>query len=124
MTRKEAIEVLTKFSISNFRSRSGKTYLAEALTMAIQALQNVPCKDAISRQAAIDAVNFHQDTYGDDPAGWIEHAIKELPSVHPTYITCRDCKYWRSLDGKPGVCTLHNMYTVDAYYCADAEVPE
>lgn len=37
MTREEAIEAITRLSISNFRS--GKTYLTQALTMAIEALQ-------------------------------------------------------------------------------------
>ena len=38
MTTQEAIEILTNYSIRNFRS--GKTLLTEALTMAISALRS------------------------------------------------------------------------------------
>ena len=49
----------------------------QALDMAIKALEQQPCEDAISRQAAIEVAK--QYWYKPDIAGTLE----ELPSVHP-----------------------------------------
>lgn len=41
---------------------------------------------------------------------------------------CRDCKYWKPCEltviKRTGTCTLHNMFTVRSYYCADGEVSQ
>ena len=55
-----------------------------AYDMAIKALEQQPCEDTISRQAAIDAVR----TYYDDEyalADSIEELIEKLPSAQPEW---------------------------------------
>ena len=104
---------------------------------------NVPCKDAISRQAAIDAL-------GEEPPVWYEgedevaernqwrrdvEAIKTLPSAQPEIVRCKDCKWWDKKDDSPyGYCMamkhgfmsshweigIYRTYKGD-FYCADAE---
>ena len=61
----------------------------EALDMAVEALEQDPCNDAISRQAAIDAANkvIERDTSGNNDVvnamiAWSAY-IKSLPSVNP-----------------------------------------
>ena len=64
----------------------------EALDMAIKALEQQPCEDAISRQEAISAI---QDEYYADAVGIdIVDIIANLPSVTPTISekeTVEDC---------------------------------
>lgn len=92
MTKKEARNLL-----NNSRPKGNNAYsimLNEALDMAIQTLDQKPCEDAISRQAAIDVmIKIEQDDieqYGcsipegfdSDPA---VKALENLPSVKPQY---------------------------------------
>ena len=58
--------------------------------MAIKALEQEPCEDAISRQAAIDAFGLSEKTrkYGGDHSGYdtmmlyeIQNVLENLPSV-------------------------------------------
>lgn len=106
MTREEAVEVLTRLEISNFRSRSGKTYLTEALIMAINALQTEPCEDCISRQAALDTFGLSDKTrkYGGDHSGYdtimlyeVQDALEALPSVQPAEVYSTDA-FWKMID--------------------------
>ena len=53
MTRERAIEIL-KGSIKKPNTQDG--YLGQALTMGINALKVEPCKDTISRKAALDCL--------------------------------------------------------------------
>jgi hypothetical protein len=105
MTREEAIEAITRLSISSFRS--GKTYLSEALTMAIQALQTEQLKESqenfnkdyaresmlkdalIRRQAVDDYISQLLSGYlYDEERERLEQFCAwlwdELPSVQPT----------------------------------------
>lgn len=68
----------------------------EALDMAIKALEQQPCEDTISRQAAIDAINkafervFAWD--GTGPLG--DKVLENVPSAQPEIIRCKEC-LWR-----------------------------
>ena len=62
--------------------------------------------DAISRQAAIDAVEEsrrlnHHENGKEACAHEYEHRhflkiLRDLPTVEPQIIRCRDCKYWNN----------------------------
>ena len=56
MTKEEAIMYLKRADVSV--GCKVKTKTAEAIEMAIEALQKEPCEDAVSRQAAIDALKM------------------------------------------------------------------
>jgi DNA-directed RNA polymerase subunit RPC12/RpoP len=80
MTREEAIEYL-KLADTTVGKKI-KTRIAEAIEMAIKALEQEPCEDAISRQAALDCLT----ATGLKKYDYILNArnkIKSLPSVAP-----------------------------------------
>jgi hypothetical protein len=52
MTREEAIEMLKKD-----KEQRGNCFISDALDMAIKALEQEPCEDAISRNAVIQTLN-------------------------------------------------------------------
>ena len=62
----------------------------EALDMAIKALEQQPCEDTISRQAAIDMLKNrwkktrNYEGIGDDIAEECELYLKQVPSAQPT----------------------------------------
>ena len=104
-----------------------------ALDMAIKALEQQPCGDTISRQAAIDAL-----TALEEPAPTARHlsgiydcedAIKALPSAQPEIIRCKDCKHWRAGTAFSYCDKLYGMGVLDALdymvaeddYCSMAE---
>ena len=70
MTREEAIENITEIK----KCEAG--VYAEALELAIKALEQEPCEDAISRQAAIEALTKTSGIRGD-----ALKAMYELPTV-------------------------------------------
>lgn len=74
MTREEALNILHNASVYH------PGYL-DALNMAIKALEQEPCTDAISRQAVLNLAKFD----GRDGLGSIIHAfdVEQLPSVTP-----------------------------------------
>ena len=61
---------------------------AEALDMAIKALEQQPCEDTISRQAAIGAI-MSELTYAHYPS-WYAERLEQLPSVTPTNKKCHN----------------------------------
>ena len=76
-----------------------------------------PTKNLISRQAALDALEWKW-------AGKAAiDAIKNLPSAQPEIIRCKDCKFYthtnRSL--KVGICSLLPAHFGDDGYCSEAE---
>ena len=78
MTKEEAIEDLLRH------------YTGESTDMAIEALKQEPCEDAVSRKEVIDGINqyFHDEYYQrtsiqDCRDCLIEDVIKPLPSVNP-----------------------------------------
>lgn len=73
MTREEAIEKLEDIS-KNYMWACGE--YSDVLEIAIEALQPEPCKDVISRQAAISVAN-------DFDATQVVRGLEKLPSVQP-----------------------------------------
>ena len=87
MTREEAIFELRHHRVSLEKVVCAKDF-TDAIEMAIRALEQEPCEDAISRQAAIKAMNDIEEEDKDwfpkdfDAERAIE-ALKKLPSVTP-----------------------------------------
>ena len=81
MTREEAIEII-KYSIGVLPVTDRAV---SALDMAIKALKQEPCEDAISRQAAIEKI--HWLGLDHDTAIKCDLAIRALPSVIPSIPT-------------------------------------
>ena len=99
------------------------------------------CEDTISRQAAIDAADAVWSVTGDKNVAKVWDQIKDLPSVQPEIIRCKDCKHWRqqtNYQGAPlsfGFCESDDMWrslygeiyevshidTDDDFYCGYAE---
>lgn len=77
MTREEA-----SFILANIDRRVCDDDLSEALDMAIEALEQEPCEDAISRQAVDDAICEYSRSC-DVNYGQIMEYIEKLPSVTP-----------------------------------------
>ena len=84
MTKKEAIDLLDNL-IGFIEDNHGSDY-DEALKIAIKALEQELCEDAISRQAVMDELNrlgrnaFKDDTDYDNFFTFVDN----LPSVNPT----------------------------------------
>ncbi len=85
MTRREAIALIREHKIVHKMNEPRAIFISEALDMAIQALDQKPCKDAISRQAV-------RDTIFEECSGikldidfskvlLLQRAIEDLPSV-------------------------------------------
>lgn len=108
MTRDEAISILKSASYMSEKTTYGE--YKEAVKMAISALEAQG--DAISRQAAIEALGFGKELLSrvlDDTdvvgherkkyewgLGLIESYIadlEDLPSVQPEIIRCKECKH-------------------------------
>ena len=80
MTREEAI--------TDIRDNIKPIVGGKSLDMAIKALEQEPCEDAISRQAVLDAIdryiNKSQSTgTQDDFYSFAELVVKQLPPVNP-----------------------------------------
>lgn len=89
MTREEAIRRLTDIERHIvIRTEQDKRDFS-ALEMAISALEQEPCDDAISRKAVLEKLNEWdwQELYL--PIHFKEHIIDELPSVTPSHKECR-----------------------------------
>lgn len=92
MTKEEAI-ILIKSALKTMYLPKSKEYISDlgyALEIAIKAIEQEPCEDAISRQAVIDGINryFHDEYYQrtsiqDCRDCFIEDVIKKLPPVNP-----------------------------------------
>ena len=81
MTREEAIKVLKdlwRYEHSKFPEK----YIREALDMAIKALEQEPCGDAISRQAVLE---------------YIEGSCAELGHSSENELVCKDIKEFSSV---------------------------
>ena len=87
-----------------------------------------PCEDAVSRQAAIDAIRKIYDSVGILGEKWAvdkcQMAIKDLPSAQPEIIRCRDCKYGELDDDDRWYCRSLGCQIGNedgSGFCADAE---
>ena len=88
--------------------------------------------DAVSRQAAIDALNkeiIKRRLLDDVNDGMLdefdtEDILRKLSPAQPEIIRCRDCKFYTPLnrETKSGICSLliHQNFG-DDWYCAGAE---
>lgn len=70
--------------------------IIENLEKISKILEQQPCEDTISRQAAIDAINSHfgfntEEEYGSA----VQEVINGLPPAQPEIIRCKDCRYYR-----------------------------
>ena len=77
MTREEAINLLSQMRKDGDGFLSDNTI--EAYDMAIKALEQEPCEDAIGRSDMLDAIG-HGTTYTSEE---LQKIIKALPSVNP-----------------------------------------
>ena len=97
MTREEAIDRLKE-------ARAGhKEFLSvETLNMAIKALEQEPCEDAISRRRVLDLIEHYNSDglgsvfYGYEQGVKFADAVNKLPPVNPQpktghWIKSRDC---------------------------------
>ena len=74
MTREEAKTILDDYEYILFEDED--TYNREAFRMAIKALSQEPCTDAVSRDAVLNIVSLHTLTIDESV-----EAVKRLPSV-------------------------------------------
>ena len=89
MTREEAIARIKDHKIVHKMDEPRAIYISEALDMAIKALEQEPCEDAISRQAAIDLMILAlEDDWESDYA---TDRMNELPPVSPLRPTGYNC---------------------------------
>ena len=85
MTREEAIICLKGIKNYGRDTFNEQSDWQGCLDMAIKALEQEPCEDTISRQAAIDVVKGIDRSF-------VKY-IEELPSAQPEIIRCKDCKW-------------------------------
>jgi hypothetical protein len=101
----------------------------------IELIQEFPTSEAdsdtISRKAAIDALGELITGSTESGYAWfytddVYKAIKQLPTIQPEIIRCKDCKYARLTDD--GSCKYCDIWFPDEaeymdgdYYCASAE---
>lgn len=125
MTREEAIEVIQKL-IGRFKSDS-RTY--KALEMAIQALSQEPCDDAMSREDVFNTI------YNMELSNWVKdelwNELKKLPPVTLKLETvtefadrCRECgaRYGKLQKQKLGEWkVVSDVYGDSAYICECSE---
>ena len=90
-----------------------REHFDEILNLAVKTLEQEPCEDAISRQAAQAKIKSICDEYrlsyedGERKAATggsayaLGHAFDDLPPVTPQPKTghCKDCKWWKDSDG-------------------------
>ena len=101
MTNKEAIKFLKEPRMWEWLNVAQQI----AIDMAIDALSQQPCEDAISRQAVMETIcTKHCTTYPycKSKYGCAEMSdIKDLPPVtpQPKVGYCKDCKWWKDTDG-------------------------
>ena len=79
MTREEAVNIIkSECYVFNPFNLDRSTMVNAALDMAIKALDQEPCEDAISRKSMLDYLKY---LHGEMPE---EEFVKALPSVTPT----------------------------------------
>ena len=105
----------------------------EILDLATKALEQQPCEDTISRQAAIDALCKQctvdrPETCSTIQKGdkWCEevYTLFKLPSAQPEIIRCKDCEYGEQDEVGRWFCRSLGCQIGNedgSGYCADAE---
>ena len=74
-------------------------------------------RDCISRQAAIDALKRAEALTRAFGYHNVIETIRELPSVQPEIIRCKDCKHWDGVD----TCDVIDAPVWDNDFCSMAE---
>ena len=89
--------------------------LAEWLKDYKRLLEQQPCEDAISRQAAIDKIKEIYEWHDNVSKERIIEHFKRLPSVTPQQ------KYGKWIDGKCNKCGTHAPFwsMATTYYCSE-----
>ena len=109
MTREEAIEILKKISL--FGTHKNVQEKQRAICLAISALEQQPCEDAVSRKDVINAIDKWISEY--KPQHYLIQSVRELPSVTQKSKT----GHW--IDSSNGwMCSKCNRdNTFDTNYC-------
>ena len=119
MTDKEAIEELKEMKTDVWTDHRQ----INAISMAIRALEQKPCEDAISRQAVLEIFgDIHLLDYN---AQAYANKIKALPSVTPTVIEDIKAEIEDSThhyyDGEPIMEVSEVLYIIDKHIGGDTE---
>ena len=101
MTRKKAIEIMqiNRDGVANMSWSEDRTKTLAAFDMAIKALEQEPCDDAISREAALrQAINAHKmaQENGFNFKDICEEYLNVLPPVTPKQRTGHWIETWLS----------------------------
>lgn len=83
MTREETIARIKDHKIVHKMNEPRAILISEALDMAIKALEQEPCEDAISRQAVVDMTGLSEWFDSSDSYNEFVIALSELPPVTP-----------------------------------------
>lgn len=124
--------------------------MADFCDTVINALEQQPCEDCVSRKAVVDTIEQWVENIK-EPFGSLRTNIENLPPVKPTHYiaevryskdencnerieiecthgTCKDCKNWNQNenDKSIGICdefssTRDTHYTTERFYCANYE---
>lgn len=97
-------------SICEYTDYCDEVPIEEAVKVAIEALEQEPCEDAVSRQAVLDCQHFIYDETGEELEVILAENVLNLPSVTQKSETvtefadrCRECgaKYGKLLKQEP-----------------------
>ena len=119
MTREEAIESLRGILTEAVEFENSVCYVTEEdrepLEMAIKALEQEPCEDAISKRAVLDKKELVELEDGQSFYCISPEDVETLPPVNPQPKTghCKECKYFEydsiaMVDGIPLI-VAHEM---------------
>ena len=131
MIRETALEIIKAMADEKRASVATDNSNLEALEIAIKALEQEPCEDAVSRQALLDKLDEWdwQELYL--PIHFKENIIDELPSVQPKakrdrtvqdfVDKCRECgeKYGKLLKSKTGHWTHDGSHWKNRFICSE-----
>lgn len=100
MTNEEASIIIGNIPINGDGCYSIPEY-QQAKAKAIEALEQQPCEDVVSRQAVLDSFWKLDIELRPCAIDAIVNMINNLPSVAPKEKTgrCKDCKWWKDNDG-------------------------
>lgn len=125
MKKYEAIQILNSIKDEASAYKESICYVGtdediEAISIAIQSLEQEICNDCISRKALLDKLNNKRITYNAE----INKIICDAPAVNVSdqlTIYCKDCYYWnKQKDSIQGRCSKYGFYPTGYYYCAGA----
>ena len=130
MTKKEAIE-FGKTILLVADSNDDESAI-EFTRIAISALEQEPCDDAIDRAEAMTEIMMSKSIVAFNRDLWIRtkdavHILRELPSITQKSGKCKTCKYWQdNNNGYPSdMCKWRTDETPNADdYCSEYEPQE